>query len=113
TMRRIILFMLVFGCCDIFASLSGANLLNIGFVGKVDAQVNSKNTEPGSAKLIDLGNDVSLEVVYIPPGDFKMGSTPEERAWATGREGGATPGTERESYEGEQPRPMRVKDGFW
>src|SRR5690606_35352092 len=46
-------------------------------------------------------------------GDFKMGSTPEERAWATGTEGGATPGTERESYEGENPRPMRVSDGFW
>ncbi|HSI74308.1 MAG TPA: SUMF1/EgtB/PvdO family nonheme iron enzyme [Lunatimonas sp.] len=64
-------------------------------------------------KLIDLGADVSLEVVYIPPGKFQMGSTPEEKAWATGTEGGATPGTERESYEGEFPRPMEVKNGFW
>lgn len=67
----------------------------------------------GTAKQIDLGGDVSLEVLYIPPGKFMMGSTPEEKAWATGIEGGATPGTVRESYEGEQPRPMQVKDGFW
>lgn len=67
----------------------------------------------GTAKQIDLGEDVSLEVLYIPPGKFMMGSTPEEKAWATGIEGGATPGTTRESYEGEQPRPMQVKDGFW
>mgnify|MGYP003134873143 FL=1 len=67
----------------------------------------------GTVKKIDLGEDVSLEVLYIPPGKYMMGSTPEEKAWATGIEGGATPGTERESYEGEQPRPMQVKDGFW
>lgn len=67
----------------------------------------------GTAKQLDLGDDISLEVVYIPPSEFKMGSTPAERAWATGIEGGATPGTERESYEGEQPRLMRVHDGYW
>lgn len=64
-------------------------------------------------KKIDLGGNVGLEVVYIPPGKFKMGSTPEEKAWATGIEGGATPGTDRESFEGTAPRKMRVKDGFW
>lgn len=55
---------------------------------------------------------VVLEVVYIPPGEFMMGSTPEEKKWATGIEGGAQPNTERESYEGERPRRMRVADGF-
>ena len=62
--------------------------------------------------LLDLGEDVSLELVAIEPGQFMMGSTPEERAWATGIEGGATPGTERESYEGDA-RPIRVHDAFW
>jgi len=64
-------------------------------------------------KLVDLGDDVTLELVELPPGEFLMGSTPEEKAWATGIEGGATPGTSRESFEGETPRPMRVNDTFW
>jgi len=55
---------------------------------------------------------VALELVYIPPGEFMMGSTPAEKKWATSEEGGALPGTDRESFEGE-PRLTRVKDGFW
>ena len=62
---------------------------------------------------VDLGGGVTLEVVSIPPGEFMMGSTPEEKLWATGIEGGATPGTTRESFEGEQPRLVRVQHGFW
>ena len=81
----------------------------VGVAGSV-----SRADEPtkGSTKQVDLGGDVAIELVYIPPGQFMMGSTPEERAWATGIEGGAAPGTARETYEGEA-RPMRVKDGFW
>ncbi|MBM3983924.1 MAG: hypothetical protein FJ304_27380, partial [Planctomycetes bacterium] len=67
----------------------------------------------GEAKKIDLGAGVALEVVYLPPGEFLMGSSPDEKKWATGIEGGAQPGTERESYEGEKPRPTRVTHGVW
>lgn len=83
-------------------------------VGVSDA-VTAKADEPaqGTAKSVSLGGAVALEVIYIPPGKFQMGSTPEEKQWATGIEGGATPGTVRESYEGPKPRPMRVKNGFW
>lgn len=66
----------------------------------------------GDAKQLDLGNDVILEVVYIPPGKFMMGSTAKEKEWATGIEGGAQAGTVREQYEGD-PRSMQVSKGFW
>ncbi len=66
----------------------------------------------GATKTLDLGKDVNLEVVYIPPGKFNMGSTASEKKWATGIEGGAQAGTVREEYEGE-PRPMQVGKGFW
>ena len=66
----------------------------------------------GDAKQLDLGNDVILEVVYIPPGKFMMGSTAKEKEWATGIEGGAQAGTVREQYEGD-PRSMKVSKGFW
>ncbi len=68
--------------------------------------------QQGDTKKLELGNGVRLELVYIPPGTFKMGSTAAEKAWATGIEGGAQPGTVREKYEGE-PRPMQVSEGFW
>ncbi len=69
----------------------------------------------GESKQLDLGHNVTLEMVYIPPGHFKMGSTPEEKKWAVGQEGGAkfsSSGGVREGYEGE-PRAMQVKQGFW
>ncbi len=71
-----------------------------------------------ATKQVKLGDDVSLELVYVKPGKFTMGSTREEKIWATGWEGGAEPGKglpgtgTRESYEGE-PQLVQVKDGFW
>ncbi len=97
-------------CWSIVWSTLIVNSLSLG--GLAASAADDKPAQ-GSTVRVDLGQEVGLELVYIPAGEFKMGSTPEERAWATGIEGGATPGTERESYEGEQPRLMRVKDGFW
>ena len=37
----------------------------------------------GATKQLNLGNGVTLEVVFIPPGEFMMGSTREEKQWAT------------------------------
>ncbi len=41
--------------------------------------------EPKKGDVIraELGGKDTIEVVYIPPGDFMMGSTPEEKKWAT------------------------------
>ena len=64
-------------------------------IGMMAGAVHTAEPVQGDARLIDLGDEVTLELVYIPPGEFKMGSTPEEKAWATGIEGGARPGTAR------------------
>ena len=74
-------------------------ILFISLIGLHAAEPN-----PRESKKIDLGEGVMLEVVYLPPGEFMMGSSPEEKKWATGIEGGAQPGTNRESFEGEEPR---------
>ena len=66
----------------------------------------------GTTIQVELSRDVAIELVYIPPGEFMMGSTPAEKQWATSKEGGAKSGTDRESFEGES-RLIRVKDGFW
>ena len=70
-------------------------------------------TAADKTKLVDLGGGATLELVGIPAGEFRMGSTPAVKARATCIEGGAQSGTARESYEGEQSRLMRVKDAFW
>ncbi len=77
------------------------------------APIRCEEPKQGAVNRAILGGDVVLETIFIPPGEFMMGSTPEEKAWATGIEGGAQAGTERESYEGEQPRQMQVKYGYW
>ena len=66
----------------------------------------------GDTKVLNLGNDVELELVYLPPGKFIMGSSAAEKQWATGIEGGAQPGTDRERFEG-SPRAMEIPGGFW
>ena len=52
-------------------------------------------------------NSLGVEMVFIPPGEFLLGSTPEERAQVMG----AT-GTQTEN-EGDQPRRSRIRHGFW
>jgi len=79
------------------------------------AIVHAGEPAKGATKQVDLGGGVTLEVVYIPPGEFMIGSTSKEREWATGPEGGtgrAAGGDGRERYEGD-PRRTRIKDGFW
>ena len=89
-------------------------LLVILFIG-----IGIKGFSQSKTKQVELGGGVQLELVYISPGQFKMGSTLEEKIWATGWEGGAQPGSglpgtgTRESYEGEKPLLVNVKDGFW
>ncbi len=73
----------------------------------------AKGAEPakGDTKQVDLGGGVTLELVYLPPGEFTMGSTPEEKAWAVGPEGGWTPGQAVKNPKA--IRGPRIKQGFW
>ena len=77
--------------------------------------VQADTPKQGDAKKLSLGNDIELEIVYIPPGTFQMGSTAEEKIWAIGQDGGAAFSSgngQREAFEGDA-RPMRVKESFW
>jgi formylglycine-generating enzyme required for sulfatase activity len=65
-------------------------------------------SKQGDTKL----NTVGMTLVYIPPGEFMMGSTKEEQEWAKGPEGQASAAVDF-SDEGPEPRLTRVKDGFW
>ena len=113
SMKRTLFFILFFGLIVLLSSNSITGVMaTVQGNGKIFRST-IERAYKNPVKKLDLGGGVSLEVLYIPPGAFKMGSTAAEKAWATGTEGGATPGTARESYEGEQPRAMRVKDGFW
>jgi formylglycine-generating enzyme required for sulfatase activity len=50
-----------------------------------------------------------IELVYVPPGEFMLGSTKEEQAWAVanGRK------EEEVKREGDAPRKAAIKEGFW
>ncbi len=96
--------------------LSILSLLTIVFGLSVRTTAADDNESlTGATKLVDLGGNVTLEIVYIPSGEFMMGSTSAEKKWAVGQEGGAgfsSGGGQREAYEGES-RAMRVAAGFW
>ncbi|MCX6901307.1 MAG: SUMF1/EgtB/PvdO family nonheme iron enzyme [Verrucomicrobia bacterium] len=56
-----------------------------------------------------LVTSTGMELLWIPPGEFLLGSTQEERAWAL-QNGCVAEGVKRE---GEAPRKAAIKQGFW
>ncbi|MEM7579171.1 MAG: protein kinase [Cyanobacteria bacterium P01_A01_bin.80] len=72
-------FLLTAGGKTLFDSFSPTKTSNFEVV-TVNASGNIINREPGSAKYFteDLGNDVTLDMVEIPGGDFLMGSPADE-----------------------------------
>ena len=56
-----------------------------------------------------MTTSTGMELVWIPSGEFMMGSTPEEKAWAVAN--GCK--QERVDREGEQPRRIKIAQPFW
>jgi formylglycine-generating enzyme required for sulfatase activity len=71
-----------------------------------------RNADPAPAAALPgpvFTNSIGVEMVFIPPGEFMLGSTTEERARA--RAMGASE-TQVEN-EGAAPRRTRIRHGFW
>ena len=62
-----------------------------------------------SAQEKTMTTSTGMELVWIPPGEFMLGSTPEEREWAVAN---GAPGKNAKA-EGDQPRRTLIKQGFW
>ena len=67
------------------------------------------NPKAGEVYTLPLGSNVTMELMGIPPGEFMLGSTKEERAWAAAN--GAN--VESVNHEGKAPREAAIKQGFW
>ena len=84
------------------------------------AQINNIETEnltPGRIISLNLGRDVKLELVWIPPGKFIMGSSESESGYNYDVDGCQLPSGEKTAtrkFEAEGPRHwVRITKGFW
>jgi len=82
-----------------------------GILAPLETRVTALTTNPkvGEVFTLNVGSTVTMELMGIPPGEFMLGSTKEEQAWAVGE--GALP--EKVKNEGEQPRRTIIPRGFW
>jgi formylglycine-generating enzyme required for sulfatase activity len=82
-----------------------------GILAPVETRVAALTTNPkvGEVYTLALGSNVTMELMGIPPGEFLLGSTKEEQAWALVNGGKA----QEVKREGEMPRKAAIKQGFW
>jgi formylglycine-generating enzyme required for sulfatase activity len=82
-----------------------------GILAPSETRVTTLTTNPkvGEVCALDLGSNVTLDLMGIPPGEFLLGSTPEERAWANAN--GCE--TKYTAYESERQQKVTVNGGFW
>ncbi len=96
-----------------FMRIKKITVIGVGLAAMMMVQGCGRGNAPvaGATRTVDLGGGVSMELVWIPPGTFMMGSTPEEREWAAGPEGKG----EARWYtdEGDSPRRVEIAQGFW
>jgi formylglycine-generating enzyme required for sulfatase activity len=75
----------------------------------IDAGAAAAAKAPQVQTVQSLTTSIGMELLYIPPGEFMMGSTPEEREWAAAN--GC--GNKWSKYEGEKPRKTKIRQGLW
>jgi formylglycine-generating enzyme required for sulfatase activity len=82
-----------------------------GILAPPETRVAALTTNPkvGEVYTLPLGSNVTMELMGIPPGEFMLGSTKEERTWAV--QNGAS--ADYLKPEGMQPRKARIKQAFW
>ena len=82
-----------------------------GILAPPETRVAALTTTPkvGEVFTLNVGSNVTMELMGIPPGEFMMGSTKEEQAWAVAN--GVSKVTVK--FEGESPRKAAIKQGFW
>jgi formylglycine-generating enzyme required for sulfatase activity len=91
--------------------LSVALQRNAGVLAPPETRVAVLTVTPkvGEVFTLPIGSNVTMELMGIPPGEFLLGSTKEERAWAL-----ASGQREEEvKREGEAPRKAAITQGFW
>lgn len=110
--------------CDFVAARDAAILRGIKTLAKINGatpaafwlQVGPIVASAAASSRVQTGQSlmtsIGMELVSIPPGEFMLGSTPEEREWAMSpRNGGSRELMVR--VEGEQPRKAVIRQGFW
>ncbi|MCX6909850.1 MAG: SUMF1/EgtB/PvdO family nonheme iron enzyme, partial [Verrucomicrobia bacterium] len=82
-----------------------------GILARAETRVSALTTTPkvGEVFTLPLGSNVTMELMGIPPGEFMLGSTKEEQAWAVANGGQA----ERVKCEGAAPRKTVIEQGCW
>jgi serine/threonine-protein kinase len=82
-----------------------------GILAPAETRVSALTTNPkvGEVFTLPVGGNVTMDLMGIPPGEFMLGSTPEEQAWAVANGVPEAP----VKAEGQAPRKTSVKPGFW
>ncbi|MFA5189220.1 MAG: SUMF1/EgtB/PvdO family nonheme iron enzyme [Verrucomicrobiia bacterium] len=110
--------------CDFVAARDAATLRGVKTLTKINGataaafwlQVGPIVASAAASSRVQTGQSlmtsIGMELVPILPGEFMLGSTPEEREWATSAEGRRANPIFTQA-EGEQPRKTVIRQGFW
>ncbi|MFW5832077.1 MAG: formylglycine-generating enzyme family protein, partial [Prolixibacteraceae bacterium] len=93
---------------NLFLLFTGALIFSLNIYS--GPSIHKESALPDSLRF-NLGDNVVLELNWIPPGKILLGSTEEQRNRATAEMGNIDPGEVKR--EGDVPKEAWIKDGFW